>query len=278
MPRPLALILTLLLTAVALAADTPQKTPPAPEATPAPDAPAVAPKAADDPEIDEGGPGKKPTGTVSLNGSVWPVRWSDGDTFRFLDGPYKNKSARLQRYNALESYGPVHRWGTWTAEGLWKLSKGIGIIAAKTQWICTTGGQLDSYRRLLVDCPELATAMLKEGLGMAFSISGPAPEEDMVSQREAMTAGRGIWAKGVPDLLLTSLHSLDEKKDAKEAYNRSHDTKTGEAAGRSHAETYNLCQWVCTPSPQNGSCMLYVPFERRYKNRPECLPDPPKDW
>lgn len=35
-----------------------------------------------------------------------------------------------------------------------------------------------------------------------------------------------------------------------------------------HKETYTECQQVC----MNGSCMLYVPFNRRYgRERAECL-------
>ena len=121
--------------------------------------------------------------------------------------------------------------------------------------------------RVLVDCPELRKAMLESGYAHPFSIGGPAPEADLQAMRIGMENKAGIWGKGVPSVLITSLHSQDEKPD-KEVYNRVCDLQTGECAERVHTETYETCQTVCI---ENG-CMIYVPYKERYgDNRAECL-------
>jgi hypothetical protein len=55
------------------------------------------------------------------------------------------------------------------------------------------------------------------------------------------------------------------------AYNRVADTRTGAAAKREHQNRYDTCQEVCEKTEGEESCMVYVPFEKRYKHRPECL-------
>ena len=57
---------------------------------------------------------------------------------------------------------------------------------------------------------------------------------------------------------------------ATDSYNRILNPKTGEAAKRKHTETYQECSWVC-PQGQ-GSCMLYVPYKKRYgASKAACL-------
>ncbi|MDP6932187.1 MAG: hypothetical protein QGG40_04685, partial [Myxococcota bacterium] len=65
-----------------------------------------------------------------LDGQQTSVHWDDGDTFKRLttDGS-KGQGARLQGYNTLESYGPVHRWGEWTGQELYALAKDAGRVA-----------------------------------------------------------------------------------------------------------------------------------------------------
>ena len=67
---------------------------------------------------------------ILLDGRIYKVRWGDGDTFRLKTLTGKKKSARLAGFNTLESYGPVHRWGEWTADELYQLANAAGVVAA----------------------------------------------------------------------------------------------------------------------------------------------------
>ena len=83
-----------------------------------------------------------------------------------------------------------------------------------------------------------------------------------------METGAGMWAKGAPEVVVTSLHSLDEKPDQTETYNRIVDTRTGMARKVTHSETYAPCQEVCL----SDACMVYVPYKQRYgEDRAACL-------
>ena len=207
------------------------------------------------------------TPAVILDGVSISVEWDDGDTFHGKTTDGTKIKARLAGYNTLESYGPVHQWGEWTAKELYGFAKESGVFASKTVWECTDTKQGGGYGRVLVDCPELRKAMLEAGYAHPFSIGGPAPEADLQAMRIGMENKAGIWGKGVPSVLITSLHSQDEKPD-KEVYNRVCDLQTGECAERVHTETYETCQTVCI---ENG-CMIYVPYKQRYgDSRAECL-------
>ncbi len=206
---------------------------------------------------------------IELDGTRMRVRWSDGDSFKFLDGPHKGSGVRLGRYNTLESYGPTHRWGEWTKEELYAIAKSSKYLAAQEVWSCTTAGDKDGYGRLLVDCPDAAEAMVAAGHAHVFYLEGDVPEDLLAVQRKAQKRGWGMWAKGVPDLIVTSLHSADEKEDGT-AYNRRIDTRTGLSTTREHSELYATCQEVCEGG-DGGSCMTYVPFKNRYRNKPDCL-------
>ena len=206
---------------------------------------------------------------VVIDGSQTEVRWSDGDSFRILSGRYQGKGTRLMGYNSLESYGPVHSWGSWTAEELYGIAKRAGGFARSREWQCTTDGKTDHYDRLLVRCDDLTIAIASVGLGHLFEVDGTSGAAAIAAQKKAIEGKKGMWEKGVPEGLLTSLHSVDEKNwDGGKAYNRVADPKTGATTQVAHGNGYGACEKVC----MQGSCMIYVPFEQRYgRNRAECL-------
>jgi micrococcal nuclease len=206
-----------------------------------------------------GGPGS----AVVLDGQPTPVRWSDGDSFTIIEG---DVGARLSGYNTLESYGPVHRWGEWTTTDLFAIARAATGMTRKQNWSCTKMPGTGGYGRISVDCPDLREALLRAGLAHAFSVDGPAPAADLATQAEAIAGRRGMWEKGVPDGLVTSLHSADEREDGT-AYDRVCTLATGHASKTAHTETYTVCQSVC----RAGSCMVYVPYGVRYKDGgPDC--------
>lgn len=194
------------------------------------------------------------------------MRWSDGDSFKFKDGPYEGAGVRLTGFNTLESYGPVHRWGTWTADALFLIAAKSKDYAASRVWKCSASGEKDGYGRLLVDCPDAAEALILVGHAHAFSMDGPSPKALLQAQERAQRAGRGIWAQGQPDQLVTSVHSVSEGS----GYNRWVDTETGESSVRQHEEEYAVCEEVCEAA-EVGSCLIYVPYSQRYRNKPDCL-------
>ena len=225
---------------------------------------------------------KQETYNVELDGLQIQARWDDGDTFSAYttDGETKKKiKARMNGYNTLESYGPVHSWGTWSAQELYVLAKESGVVAQKGTWNCSdlkTGG---GYGRLLVDCPDLRSTLLREGYAHPFSVEKPAPQKDLDDLNYAIENKKGMWEKGAPAFLITSLHSQSEYPDKnddgsykKQAYNRICDMKTGQCAVREHNDIYEVCQNVCI----EDSCMIYVPYANRYKKEDlaSCLAQP----
>lgn len=269
--RPLLLLLLLLvlasltcaLTACANQAEPVASGEPTPAATPAPAEPA--PEATPE-ELKSNRWGTE--GYITLEGERYKVRWSDGDSFKFLEGPHEGSGVRLQGYNTLESYGPVHSWGRWSAEDLYAIAADGKNLAAEQNWSCTTDGSKDGYGRLLMDCPGVALHMIQAGHAHAFVFDGADRPKLVLAMRAAQKAKAGIWAHGVPTVLVTSLHSIDEGMNP--AYNRVVDTNTGITVTREHTDTYTSCQKVCLDGPK-GSCMTYVPFKNRYRNKPECL-------
>jgi endonuclease YncB( thermonuclease family) len=211
--------------------------------------------------------------TVVLNGDKTDVHWTDGDSFKIRSGPYKGHGTRLQRYNTLEAYGPVHRWGEWTAQELFEIAEQSASKAATQEWACTTDGKEDGYHRLLIDCPELAKFMVREGYAMAYAVDGAKPDPDVVSAQQAAIKDKaGMWKKGVVKGVISSLHSIGEEEGSADvAYNRVVNTADGTALKREHHAKYDTCQEVCETTDGEKSCMIYVPFERRYKNQPPCL-------
>lgn len=210
--------------------------------------------------------------TLTLDGQQTQVRWIDGDTFQVDSGPLRGFSTRLAGYNTLETFGPVHRIGDTGPEALLAVAAAAAPRLAAGRWTCATLGRRDGYGRALVSCPDAAAALVRAGLAMVFALDGPADPALLAAQREAQAARAGLWAGGVPPLVVTSVHAEGEAGlGAKGAYDRVVDTRTGQATARPHHRRYQACQEVCVGDPPLRSCMTYVPFERRYRDRPACL-------
>jgi len=217
-------------------------------------------------------PGRGLLSAVLIEGQRVAVRWTDGDTFHVDSGALRGRSVRLADVNTLEAYGPVHRIGTLSPAALLELARASTALAAGTQWECQWLGRHDVYGRSLARCPEAAAALVRAGHAMVFAVDDPADPGLLALQREAQAAGRGLWAGGVPPRLVSSLHSLDERgADRRGAYDRLVDTATGAAKPARHRNNYRACQEVCLEGSPLPSCLTYVPFLRRYRNRPPCL-------
>ncbi|HET9598078.1 MAG TPA: thermonuclease family protein [Anaeromyxobacteraceae bacterium] len=213
---------------------------------------------------------RAPASTVVLDGTPTAVRWVDGDTFRILDGPHRDRSARLDGYNTLESYGPVHRFAGWDPRDLLANAKAATRAAAAGAWACALRGREDAYGRLLVACPDVAAALVGDGLAMVYAIDHPADPGLLALQAGAQRRRAGMWARGVPAGVVTSVHSAAERPDGA-AYDRVVDTGTGAALKRPHGRVYGICEEVCARTGEDVACMTYVPFERRFRHRPWCL-------
>lgn len=207
---------------------------------------------------------------VILDGDRTRVNWNDGDSFRVLRGPRKDTKARLMGYNTLESYGPVHFWGGFTAWQLSDMAKEGTRFAKTSEWDCESEGKQDRYGRILVNCPELTKGILAAGLAHVFTVGADADPEHLAIQLEAQNKRRGIWKWGIPARIVSSIHSGDEHPEdpSWRPYNRVCDTRTGKSWTIPHTETYRPCAAWCN----GGSCMVYVPFKVRYgSDRPACL-------
>ena len=214
-------------------------------------------------------------GSLVLNKEKTNVVWTDGDSFKIKSGEHQGRGTRLQGYNTLEAFGPVHSWGKWTPRELFELAKSSSKIAASQEWKCTTDGKLDGYGRLLIDCPEAAKELVRQGHAMAYAIEDLKADSTLLQlQQDAQQRKVGMWAKGVVNGVITSVHSMGEdgeEAEGAESYNRVVDTRTGEALVRKHKDTYATCQTVCEKTGEDESCMVYVPFKRRYGGKPDCL-------
>jgi endonuclease YncB( thermonuclease family) len=183
---------------------------------------------------------------VILNGKPVPVHFNDGDSFRVLAGEYKDAKARLFGYNTLESYGAVHQWGSWDAHELYVLAKMGTYNGRDGVWECESEGDLDTYGRILVWCPKLAEQQIRKGYAHVMSIDdNPGKPELIEAQRDAIANRRGIWAHGVPDFILTSLHSDEEDVEGKGTYNRLVSTADGHSVTWKHDAHYAECDRVC---------------------------------
>lgn len=183
---------------------------------------------------------------VFLNGKPVAVYFNDGDSFRVLRGRMKDARARIAGFNTLESHGPVHQWGDWTAAEMYVLAKMATLHARRGVWHCTTDGKLDTYGRMLVHCPDLGESLARLGLAHALTIDDePADAALLAAQKEAMEARRGIWAHGVPPFIVTSLHSVEEDVNGHGTYNRVVSTEDGHTVSWRHTERYDECQNVC---------------------------------
>jgi endonuclease YncB( thermonuclease family) len=183
---------------------------------------------------------------IILNGKPTAVHFNDGDSFRVLGGDYKDAKARLFGYNTLESYGAVHQWGGWTAKELYVLAKMGTYNGRDGVWECETDGNTDTYGRILVWCPKLAEDQIRKGYAHVMSIDdNPGKPELIAAQQDAIAARRGIWAHGVPEYILTSLHSKEEDVDGHGTYNRLVSSADGHSVKWRHDTRYAECDRVC---------------------------------
>jgi endonuclease YncB( thermonuclease family) len=183
---------------------------------------------------------------VFLDGQSLPVYFSDGDSFRFLGGDYSGANTRLSGFNTLESYGPVHQWGDWHPYELFVNAKQATLNARRGVWHCTTEGERDTYGRILVDCPDLAVDQIRKGLAHAMQVDDiPQRPEYLRAQQEAIRERQGMWAHGVPDFVLTSLHSIEEDPERAQTYNRLVSTRDGHSEKWEHTDRYPECTWQC---------------------------------
>ena len=183
---------------------------------------------------------------VFLNGRPVPVRFNDGDSFRIFAGEYSGSQCRLFGFNSLESFGPAHQWGTWHPYELYINAKLATVNGRRGTWHCFTSGERDTYGRLLVECPDLIVDDLRRGYAHAYEVNDrPARPEYLRAQHEAMRAGRGMWAHGIPRFITTSLHSASEDPSRENHYDRLISTLDGHSQSRVHHDNYDECQWVC---------------------------------
>jgi micrococcal nuclease len=212
--------------------------------------------------------------SIVLDGVLHPVVWSDGDTFH-VQG--EKHPARVSGYNTLETYGAVHRWGAWDPAALEVLANRATVVASSQTRTCRSLGKPDGYGRALVVCPDAAADLIGQGLAMVYAVAPETPDAKLLEvQVAAQQARRGIWAEGVPDLIVTSVHSVDEPgarpgPHGPRAYNRVVDPKTGKTEMREHDRVIATCENVCETAGKTKSCLVYVPFEHRYRDKPACL-------
>lgn len=205
-------------------------------------------------------------GAIRLDGERVPVRWTDGDSFRVQGGRFAGRGARLAGVNALETHGPVHRFAGASPEDLLAVARESAGIAASADRECTSGGR-DRYGRLLVDCPEAARELVRRGHALVFAVDGSADPGLLEAQRAAQAERAGMWAWGVPGVVVTSVHSTEDG-----GYDRLVDARTGGTTVRRHGRRYATCEWVCAPADGGApACLRHVPFARRWRDRPACL-------
>jgi endonuclease YncB( thermonuclease family) len=200
----------------------------------------------------------EPVDVINLDGREVHVRWADGDSLTVESGALADQGARIAEFNTLESYQAVQRWGEWSFEALADVNDRATSLARSSVWNCTSTDAGGGYGRALIECPALRDAMLDHGLAHLFTIGSSFDSETLARQARAQQEGRGIWARGVPDGIVTSVSSTADGHDR--TFDRVVSTASGQANRRFHERTYDLCQDVC----HLGSCMRYLPFERRF--------------
>lgn len=183
---------------------------------------------------------------VFINGAPVPVHFNDGDSFRIFDGEYRGSQCRLAGFNTLESFGPAHQWGEWHPYELYINAKMATYNGRRGTWHCTTDGSRDGYGRVLMDCPDLATDQIRNGFAHAYNVDDtPSRAYYLRAQQEAIRNRRGMWAHGVPDYVMTSIHSADEDVGRDHHYNRLVSVRDGHSESMQHRNTYAECSWVC---------------------------------
>ena len=99
---------------------------------------------------------------------------------------------------------------------------------------------------MLTFCPGLAEELIRLGYAHALTVTDdPSPDNFLAAQREAQQARRGIWAHGIPDYIVTSIHSVEEDINGNGTYNRTVDTRDGHSVMWRHTTRYDECQKVC---------------------------------
>ncbi len=188
-----------------------------------------------------------PPSRVFLNGMPSPVTFNDGDSFRVLAGRHYNSRARLAGFNTLETFGHAHRWGGWNAKELYANAKLATLNARTGVWRCESPDlKRDGYGRILWWCKDLATDQVRRGLAHAMTVTlEPADPAVVAAQQQAIAERRGMWAHGVPEYILTSVHSTAEAYEG-QTYNRLVSTRDGHSARWLHDEAYGDCEWVCS--------------------------------
>ncbi len=183
---------------------------------------------------------------VFLNGVATPVTFNDGDSFRVLEGPMSGSRARLAGFNTLESHGPVHQWGGWHFKELYALAKIATLNAQRGVWHCESKDMAtDTYGRVLWHCLDLAEDQIRNGFAHVMTVTDDPGNPRLINaQQEAIRERRGIWAKGVPTYILTSLHSADEGFGDK-TYNRLVNSVDGHSKKWRHQAVFDECQNVC---------------------------------
>ncbi len=142
----------------------------------------------------------------------------------------------------------MHRWGDWTAEELYVVAKESLYQARRKPWDCTTRGKRDYYNRVLVTCPELGVDLVSRGLAHVYAFKTAADPELMALQKQARLNGEGMWEKGRPEYLVTSLHSAEGKGGRNSVIH----TRTGQWDGRAHQDEYPLCEEIFVAAPVRG--------------------------
>lgn len=203
----------------------------------------------------------KPRTRVAINGLPTPVWFNDGDSFQVLEGPLSGTKARLAGFNTLESFGPVHQWGGWTAKELYAVAKMGAHNGRLGVWSCSWDNKRDGYGRGLFICPDLAIDQIRKGLAHAMTVTAnPSEDQYLAAQREAIAARRGIWAHGVPEYVMTSMHSFAEDPGRQYAYNRLVSSVDGHSEMMEHRDVYEECERVCAtmvePTPESMDAAL----------------------
>jgi endonuclease YncB( thermonuclease family) len=207
-----------------------------------------------------------------INGVPVPVHFNDGDSFRVFGGEYSGSQCRLAGFNTLESFGPGHQWGDWHPYELFINAKMATYNGRRGTWHCTTDGSRDGYGRLLMDCPDLVVDQIRLGLAHAYTIDdSPSPPEYLRAQQEAIQARRGMWAHGVPDFILTSLHSAHEDMGRELNSNRLISVRDGHTERMEHHDTYGECEWVCNTEHRVDEARIHE-AARRLRADPRIAP------
>ncbi len=203
----------------------------------------------------------EPASKVNVNGKLVGVFFNDGDSFRIIRG--SSGKARLAGFNTLESHGAVHQWGTWTAKELYVIAKMATLHARRGSWSCESDGSTDTYGRMLAYCKDLATDQVLHGYAHAMTITDdPAKPELLAAQAKAIANKAGIWAHGVPEFIVTSLHSVEEDVNGNGTYNRLISSKDGHTLTWKHNNKYTECQNVCLQTYPNEAALLPAVMEK----------------